>query len=51
MLGGVSVDNYTQLERGNLTRASESVLNALARGLQRHFGLRGHFALATSINP
>ena len=33
-LAGVSVEYYTRLERGNLTGASDSVLNALARALQ-----------------
>jgi transcriptional regulator with XRE-family HTH domain len=34
LLAGVSLDYYTQLERGNLRGASESVLNAIARALQ-----------------
>lgn len=34
MLAGVSVDYYTRLERGDLTGASDSVLEALARALQ-----------------
>jgi hypothetical protein len=34
MLAGVSLDCYTQLERGNIRGASESVLNAIARALQ-----------------
>jgi transcriptional regulator with XRE-family HTH domain len=33
-LAGVSVEYYTQLERGNLAGASESVLNAIARALR-----------------
>ena len=33
-LAGVSPDYYTQLERGNLDGASDSVLNALARALR-----------------
>lgn len=33
MLAGLSVDYYARLERGNLTGASESVLEALARAL------------------
>ena len=33
-LAGVSLDYYTQLERGNIRGASESVLNAIARALQ-----------------
>ena len=34
LLAGVSVDYYTRPERGNLGGLSESVLDALARGLQ-----------------
>ncbi|ASO22261.1 transcriptional regulator with XRE-family HTH domain [Actinoalloteichus hoggarensis] len=34
MLAGVSLDYYTRLERGDIHRASESVLNAIARALQ-----------------
>lgn len=34
MLAGVSPEYYTQLERGNISGASESVLNAIARALQ-----------------
>jgi transcriptional regulator with XRE-family HTH domain len=34
LLAGLSVDYYTRLERGNLKGASESVLHALAGGLQ-----------------
>ncbi|WP_410611142.1 helix-turn-helix transcriptional regulator [Amycolatopsis sp. lyj-109] len=34
VLAGVSVDYYTQLERGDIGGASESVLNAIARALQ-----------------
>ncbi|MDY0908545.1 helix-turn-helix transcriptional regulator [Microbacterium sp. CFBP9034] len=34
LLSGVSVDYYTRLERGDLSGASESVLDALARALQ-----------------
>src|SRR6059036_3808039 len=33
-LAGVSVDYYTQLERGDLDGASDSVLNAVARALR-----------------
>src|ERR1700722_7280709 len=32
MLAGVSVDYYTQMERGNLRGDAQSVLDALARG-------------------
>lgn len=34
MLAGVSVDYYTRLERGDLSGASDAVLDALARALQ-----------------
>lgn len=34
MLAGVSVDYYAQLERGDLSRASEEVLDAVGRALQ-----------------
>ncbi|GAB3920664.1 transcriptional regulator [Microlunatus endophyticus] len=34
MLAGVSVDYYVRLERGNLSGASDSVLESLARALQ-----------------
>ncbi|GAA1441533.1 helix-turn-helix transcriptional regulator [Leifsonia poae] len=34
MLAGMSVDYYTRLERGNLSGASDSVLEALSRALQ-----------------
>lgn len=34
MLADVSLDYYTQLERGNIRGASESVLNAIARALR-----------------
>ena len=34
MLAGMSVDYYTRLERGNLSGASDSVLESLARALQ-----------------
>lgn len=34
LLAGVSVDYYTRLERGDLSGASDSVLDALARALQ-----------------
>jgi transcriptional regulator with XRE-family HTH domain len=33
-LAGVSLDYYTRLERGNISGASESVLNAIARALR-----------------
>ncbi|GAB2856283.1 helix-turn-helix transcriptional regulator [Actinocorallia aurea] len=34
LLAGVSIDYYTQLERGRLAGASEAVLDAIARALQ-----------------
>lgn len=34
LLAGVSVDYYVRLERGNLSGASDSVLESLARALQ-----------------
>ena len=34
LLAGVSLDYYTQLERGHIRGASESVLNAISRALQ-----------------
>ena len=42
LLAGVSVDYYTRLERGNLGRASESVLEALTRALQLDHAERDH---------
>lgn len=51
MLAGVSVDYYTRLERGNLSGVSESVLEALARGLQLDDAERDHlFDLARAAN-
>jgi transcriptional regulator with XRE-family HTH domain len=41
-LAGVSVDYYTQLERGDLDRASDSVLNAIARALHLNHAERSH---------
>jgi transcriptional regulator with XRE-family HTH domain len=52
MLAGVSVDYYTRLERGNLSGASESVLDALARALQLDEAERAHlFDLARAAGP
>jgi transcriptional regulator with XRE-family HTH domain len=42
MLAGVSVDYYTRLERGNLSGASDSVLEAIARALQLDEAERAH---------
>jgi transcriptional regulator with XRE-family HTH domain len=52
VLAGVSVDYYTRMERGNLSGASESVLEALARGLQLDDAEREHlFDLARAAHP
>lgn len=49
MLAGVSVDYYIRLERGNLSGASGSVLEALARALQLDAAEQEHlFSLARS---
>src|SRR6476659_6914487 len=51
LLAGVSTDYYTRLERGNLTGASESVLEALAAALQLDESERTHlFDLARAAN-
>ncbi|MEV4343261.1 helix-turn-helix transcriptional regulator [Actinoplanes sp. NPDC049596] len=51
MLAGVSVDYYTRLERGNLSGVSESVLEALVRGLQLNEAERDHlYDLARQAN-
>jgi transcriptional regulator with XRE-family HTH domain len=42
MLAGVSVDYYTRLERGDLSAASDGVLDALARALQLDDAERAH---------
>jgi transcriptional regulator with XRE-family HTH domain len=47
LLAGVSVDYYIRMERGNLSGASESVLDSLASALQLDEAERDHlFALA-----
>src|SRR4051812_6846174 len=52
MLAGVSVDYYTKMERGNLRGVSESVLEALARGLRLDEAERAHlFDLARAAGP
>jgi hypothetical protein len=52
MLAGVSVDYYTKMERGNLRGVSESVLEALARGLRLDDAERTHlFDLARAAGP
>jgi transcriptional regulator with XRE-family HTH domain len=52
VIAGVSVDYYTRMERGNLSGVSESVLEALARGLQLDDAERDHlFDLARAAQP
>jgi transcriptional regulator with XRE-family HTH domain len=52
MLAGVSVDYYTKMERGKLRGVSESVLEALARGLKLDEAERAHlFDLARAAGP
>ncbi|WP_062466593.1 helix-turn-helix transcriptional regulator [Demequina maris] len=52
MLAGVSVDYYVRLERGNLSGASDSVLDALANALQLDEAERDHlFDLARAAGP
>jgi transcriptional regulator with XRE-family HTH domain len=43
-LAGVSVEYYSQLERGNLTGVSDSVLDALARALHLDEAEREHLS-------
>jgi transcriptional regulator with XRE-family HTH domain len=51
LLAGVSVDYYTQMERGNLGGVSDSVLDALAGALQLDEAERAHlFDLAGTAN-
>ena len=52
VLAGVSVPYYTRLERGDMSGASESVLEALARALQLDDAERAHlFDLARAAQP
>lgn len=52
MLAGVSVDYYTRLERGHLSGASDSVLDAIARALQLDEAETQHlFDLARAAGP
>jgi len=52
MLAGVSVDYYVRMERGSLSGASDSVLNAVAGALQLDEAERDHlFALARAAGP
>lgn len=51
LLAGVSVDYYTRLERGDLSGASDSVLDALSRALQLDEAETAHlFDLARAAN-
>ena len=52
LLAGMSVDYYIRLERGNLSGASDSVLDALAHALQLDEAERTHlYDLARASNP
>ncbi|UFQ99741.1 helix-turn-helix transcriptional regulator [Streptomyces sp. Go40/10] len=52
LLAGMSVDYYVRLERGNLSGASDSVLDALAHALQLNEAERTHlYDLARASNP
>jgi transcriptional regulator with XRE-family HTH domain len=52
VLAGVSVPYYTRLERGDMSGASDSVLEALARALQLDDAERAHlFDLARAAQP
>ena len=51
-LAGVSVDYYNRMERGNLSGASDSVLDALARALRLDEAERAHlYDLARASQP
>src|SRR3954449_2337509 len=51
-LAGVSIEYYTRLERGNLAGASDSVLDAVSRGLHLDEAERAHlFDLARAQGP
>jgi transcriptional regulator with XRE-family HTH domain len=54
MLAGMSVDYYVRLERGNLSGASDSVIEALARALKLDDAETAHLfdlARAASASP
>jgi transcriptional regulator with XRE-family HTH domain len=52
VLAGVSVPYYTRIERGDMTGASDGVLEALARVLQLDEAERAHlFDLARALRP
>jgi transcriptional regulator with XRE-family HTH domain len=51
-LAGVSIDYYRRLERGDVSGASDSVLEALARALELDDAERSHlYDLARAANP
>jgi transcriptional regulator with XRE-family HTH domain len=52
LLAGVSIDYYVRMERGNLTGASETVLDGIASALQLDEAERAHlFDLARAAQP
>jgi transcriptional regulator with XRE-family HTH domain len=52
LLAGVSIDYYVRMERGNLSGASDSVLDGVARALRLDEAERGHlFDLARAAQP
>jgi len=52
LLAGVSIDYYVRMERGNLTGASDSVLEGVASALQLDEAERAHlFDLARAAQP
>jgi transcriptional regulator with XRE-family HTH domain len=52
LLAGVSIDYYVRMERGNLTGASDSVLDGVASALQLDEAERAHlFDLARAAQP
>lgn len=52
MLAGVSVEYYTRVERGNLAKVSDSVLEAIASALRLDDAERDHlYDLARAANP
>jgi transcriptional regulator with XRE-family HTH domain len=52
LLAGVSIDYYIRMERGNLTGASEAVLDGIASALQLDEAERAHlFDLARAAQP
>jgi transcriptional regulator with XRE-family HTH domain len=52
LLAGVSIDYYVRMERGNLTGASDAVLDGIANALQLDEAERAHlFDLARAAQP